>query len=138
MAEATPEETFEPLWLFHPNNPSGVLIETQEVYDELMRQGGWVDTPAKFGVFTAPNVEQQLLQAASLRPVPPPVVPSVGPAVGVLEVKVAALEATLADVREVLMGHEERLQALEAPEPTRTAQAEEKPPSPPVARQERK
>ena len=137
MAEAPPEEVFQPLWIFHPSRPGGVLVETQKVYDELMKQGGWVESPAEFGVFTAPNVEQQVLQAAAVMPAPPPMVPTTGPAVQALEVQVAALTTDMDTLREVLKGYDDRLQALEAVRVERNAEPDDKAPPPPRARQEK-
>lgn len=79
---------FAPCVLYHPSR--GVadpeLVESQEMYDFLMSQGGWVDTPAAFGVITAPNREQQIVlrvraqgdeqpQAVGVAAVSPSVVP---------------------------------------------------------------
>jgi hypothetical protein len=111
-------EIFQPTWLYHPSRPRGVLVESQEVYDSLMAQGGWVDSPAIFGVITAPNTDQQVLQDALVLPPVPVAPPSTGPAVQALDDRVAVLESRLEalaqETAQELAILQERLDALTA------------------------
>jgi hypothetical protein len=130
MAEAVSVEVFQPVWLFHPARPDGILIETQEVYDKVMAQGGWVSSPAVFGVITAPNPDQMALQAATiLPPTPVPMAPMTGPAVQVLEEKVADLESEIESLHKLFEGYEHRLVALENPSAGATTPSEAKAPT---------
>jgi hypothetical protein len=109
------EEVFSPRWLYHPSQPRGVLVETQDIYDKLMAQGGWVSSPAEFGLVTAPNRDQQVLQDALVMPAPPVILPTTGPAVSALEEKVADLETEIDTLHSLLKAMESRLAALEMP-----------------------
>jgi len=123
MADQQTAEEFQPCWLFHPARPDGILIETQEVYDTVMAQPGWVTSPAQFGVITAPNPDQRALQAATLLPpTPVPLAPMTGPAVQALEEKaqaleekVSVLESEIESLHKLFEGYEARLVALEQP-----------------------
>jgi hypothetical protein len=115
MMTAMEEVIFQPLYLFHPNQPGGVLVETQDVYDKLRAQGGWVESPAEFGVITAPNTDQAILQGAAIMPAPPPEARTTGPAVAVLETEVASLQALLTAVTERLEALEAKTDALTTP-----------------------
>ena len=58
---------FAPCWLFHATREPQ-LVETQAMYDSLMADGSWADSPAVWGIITAPNREQMALGSLGSMP----------------------------------------------------------------------
>lgn len=117
MAE---EVEFQGTWLYRPDYPEGVLIETQDEYDKAMQAGGWVDTPALFGVITAPNREQMVLQALSARPAASPAQvpePPRGPAFVALEQRVEEQDSEIEAIHALLKKMQDQLSTLVAAQP---------------------
>jgi uncharacterized coiled-coil protein SlyX len=102
---------FEPRWLFHPTRDDE-LVETQEMYDHLMSQGGWVHTPAELGRITAPNREQTAMMRQAQTPAAPA---TPGPAsVPSSDHRVADLETEIETLHKVLEDQMARMQQMQA------------------------
>lgn len=108
------EDIFEPRWLYHAMREPE-LVETQEMYDALMSQGGWASSPAAFGQVTAPNREQMAL-LRSTAPTDPPVavlrVPAVAP-VGPSNEKLEELESEIEALHKLVAAQVATVQRVE-------------------------
>ena len=51
-------DLFEPTYLFHKDGRAE-LVENEDVYLMLLKTPEWAESPAAFGVITAPDKEQQ-------------------------------------------------------------------------------
>lgn len=104
---------FDPTWLYRQDGHR-VLVESQEVYDALMAEGGWAQTPAAFGIITAPNREQQILLGIVTEVPLGPVAPApMVPADPGLEARVQWLEGALKAVQGLVDALLARCEALE-------------------------